>query len=139
MTFARRIQRRLIGWTRISLIVLLIIVIPFLLFEERIDLLTTAFMRSDPAWWLVAGVFSALLAADILLPVPSSVISTASGVMLGFWGGLAASWLGMTAGCMCGYGVGLFAGQPLIRRKQAIRGAACIYRKNAPKLKRVNP
>jgi uncharacterized membrane protein YdjX (TVP38/TMEM64 family) len=47
-----------------------------------------------------------LLALDVLLPVPSSLVSTAAGAMLGFWGGVASSWLGMTAGCLLGYWLG---------------------------------
>jgi uncharacterized membrane protein YdjX (TVP38/TMEM64 family) len=56
-----------------------------------------------------------LLSADVLLPVPSSMVSTASGYLLGFWQGLAASWLGMTLACLIGYGIGRFA-KPLAIR-----------------------
>lgn len=43
------------------------------------------------------------LAADIVLPVPSSLLSTAAGALLGFAGGTLTSWLGMTAGCLIGF------------------------------------
>jgi membrane protein DedA with SNARE-associated domain len=50
-------------------------------------------------------VFS-LLALDVFLPVPSSIVSTAAGVFLGFVGGVGVIWLGMMAGCVLGYAVG---------------------------------
>lgn len=54
-----------------------------------------------------------LLASDILLPIPSSVVSTGAGFILGFPGGFAASWLGMTTACIIGYGLGSKSRQSL--------------------------
>jgi membrane protein DedA with SNARE-associated domain len=52
-----------------------------------------------------AAVFS-LLAFDVFLPVPSSIVSTGAGVLLGFGTGATTVWLGMVAGCALGYAVG---------------------------------
>jgi uncharacterized membrane protein YdjX (TVP38/TMEM64 family) len=50
-----------------------------------------------------------LLASDIFLPIPSSIVSTAAGVLLGFWRGTAAIWAGMMAACLLGYATGMRA------------------------------
>lgn len=49
---------------------------------------------------------SSLLALDVLLPVPSSVIATLMGSRLGFLAGWIGSWLGLMIGNLLGYGVG---------------------------------
>ncbi|MFG0333836.1 MAG: TVP38/TMEM64 family protein [Maioricimonas sp. JB049] len=58
----------------------------------------------------------AALATDILLPIPSSAVSTYAGGVLGFAPGTLASWLGMTAGACLGYGLARLAGRPLAER-----------------------
>jgi len=62
--------------------------------------------------WLLGG----LLATDVFLPVPSTVVGTAAGWWLGFWGGLLAVWGGMMAGSLLGYGVGRGLGETAIGR-----------------------
>lgn len=82
------------------------ILTPFFLWGDQIEAWATTFVRSGPGWWQAAGVVTALLASDILLPIPSSLLSVAGGALLGFAGGLAASWIGMTLGCLLGYELG---------------------------------
>jgi len=94
-------------WIIFGLFVL--ILIPFALWENRFEALTARWLdEGRPRTWIAAGVVS-LLGADVVLPIPSSLISTSSGYLLGFWKGLAASWLGMTVACIIGYGLGRFA------------------------------
>ncbi len=94
-------------WITIGLFVL--ILIPFALWEGRFEALTKSLLDEErPREWIAAAVV-ALLGADVVLPIPSSLISTSSGYLLGFWRGLAASWLGMTVACVIGYGLGRFA------------------------------
>lgn len=57
-----------------------------------------------------------LLAGDIFLPVPSSLVSTFAGKALGFWLGTAASWCGMTIGASLAYWLVRCLGRPLARR-----------------------
>lgn len=57
----------------------------------------------------------AMLVVDVLLPVPSSVVSTTAGAVLGFWGGLSAIWFGMSLGSLFGYALGR-GGGPALRR-----------------------
>jgi uncharacterized membrane protein YdjX (TVP38/TMEM64 family) len=65
-----------------------------------------------------------LLALDVVLPVPSSIVSTAAGVLLGFWRGAVVVWTGMMVACLLGYALGAraaglarrFVGEPGLER-----------------------
>jgi len=63
-------------------------------------------LGNDAAPTLVAGLIISALAADILLPVPSSLLGVAAGLKLGFWVGFASVWIGLTLGGLVGYGLG---------------------------------
>ncbi len=52
---------------------------------------------------------SGLLAADIALPVPSSIVATLLAARLGFWPGLVATWCGLITGNMLGFLLARFA------------------------------
>ena len=65
--------------------------------------------------WIFAAVV-ALLAADVVLPVPSSLVSTAAGAALGFTVGTVASILGMTLCSQLGYTLGRRLGVPIVSR-----------------------
>lgn len=95
-----------IRWVLLAAIVLAFILVPFALFEEAITERVREFLSHPHAALLLAAGVAALLASDLLLPVPSSIVSTAAGALLGFAPGALASWLGMTAGCMLGYWLG---------------------------------
>lgn len=84
---------------------LAVIVLPFLVFGDQMEAWTADAMAGQGAVML-AVVSAALLAADVLLPVPSSLISLGAGAALGFWGGMATIWVGMTLGCAVGWAVG---------------------------------
>lgn len=89
-----------------GLLLLAVILIPFFIWEDVILAWTTAF-TTTPGNATAAGVaIAALLASDIVLPIPSSLLSTAAGVLLGFVPGTLVSWLGMTAGSLAGYALG---------------------------------
>ncbi|QDU39929.1 TVP38/TMEM64 family inner membrane protein YdjZ [Maioricimonas rarisocia] len=95
---------------------LLIPVVPFLLLGESFEAQVAAWVRQE---WSPATQFSlivASLATDILLPIPSSAVSTYAGGVLGFATGTLASWLGMTMGACLGYGLARLAGRPLAKR-----------------------
>ena len=57
-----------------------------------------------------------LLASDVILPVPSSVVSTACGAGWGLWLGGTISTLGMSLGSVLGWGLGRWAGQGTVSR-----------------------
>ncbi len=93
-------------WTILSLILVAIVLIPFFLFEEQFNAFAAELARGEGPRWLAAGGIFALLALDVFLPVPSSIVSTAAGVLLGFAGGAAVVFTGMMTACLVGYFIG---------------------------------
>lgn len=83
--------------------VLLIPVLPFLFFGGQLEQWVQQFVEEPPAASVTALLVIVILATDIFLPVPSSVICTLSGWQLGWWLGTLASWLGMTVGAVIGF------------------------------------
>ncbi len=100
----------------LCLLLLLAILIPFSLYESQITGLTRRVLGAGYPRWVVAAALGGLLAVDIVLPVPSTLVSTAAGGLLGLWGGALVSWAGMSAGCLVGYFLGRGAGQRAARR-----------------------
>ena len=95
-----------------SLLLLAIILVPFFLLGSRVETQATGLASTDRS--LVAWAGATLLALDIFLPVPSSVVATAMGAALGAWLGTLVNSLGLTAGCLLGLVVGR-SGAPLAR------------------------
>ena len=93
-------------WAVLWVILIGLVLLPFLLFEEQFTAFADQVTASGTSRWVVAGAVLALLALDVFLPVPSSIVSTAAGIFLGFVAGSAIVWTGMTAGCLFGYAVG---------------------------------
>jgi uncharacterized membrane protein YdjX (TVP38/TMEM64 family) len=93
-------------WLIVALVLVATILVPFFLFEERFNALADRLLARDVSAWYVAPVVAGLLASDVFLPIPSSVVAAAAGAALGLWGGTAAIWTGMTAACMLGYAFG---------------------------------
>lgn len=89
-----------------ALVLLALILVPFFLWEDAILRWANAFTGTPGNAAFVAAAIGGLLAADIVLPVPSSLVSTAAGALLGFLPGALVSWLGMTAGSLVGYALG---------------------------------
>lgn len=109
-------NRALWTWSLFSVGLLLLILLPFALFDERLTSFTQTTLDAGLSAWVIAGSLIALLASDILLPIPSSFVATASGYLLGFWWGSAATWAGLMAGTLVGYIVGLRFGRGLALR-----------------------
>ena len=84
--------------------------VPFLLVGARLDHAVGAWLDPPPPPAAFAAVEVGVLAADVLLPVPSSVVATLGGVVLGVAGGTACAWLGMTLGAAAGWALGRLAG-----------------------------
>jgi uncharacterized membrane protein YdjX (TVP38/TMEM64 family) len=119
-----------IDWRFIA-VVLIVTVVPFLLFaspiEKQVSELTKQPMSPATVWLFVVG----LLWADILLPVPSSVVTTLAGAKLGWWSAFLASNVGMTLAAVTAFGLGRFAARFRISRlnaKQTNLGAASVQR-----------
>ena len=84
--------------------------LPFLAFGTRIDHHVARWLDPLPAPPVLAAIEVGVLAADLLLPVPSSLVATLGGAHLGVVVGTACAWLGMTAGAMAGWWIGHTAG-----------------------------
>jgi membrane protein DedA with SNARE-associated domain len=97
-------------WTALWTIILVLVLLPFLLFEEPFTAFGARLAKGEMHGWMLAAAIGALLALDVFLPVPSSLVSTAAGAVLGFWPGVAVIWVGMMIGAGVGYGVGSVAG-----------------------------
>ncbi len=105
------------GWIILGAITLALILIPFLFWGASINSACQAFTLSAREHPLLTGiVLGGMLAGDVILPVPSSLLSTSAGLLLGIAAGTLVSFLGMTASCLAGYGIGSGGGRPLGRR-----------------------
>lgn len=93
-------------WALVGLVLVAVVVVPFVLFERQFNEFVMRLTAGTASPWVTGGIIAALLSLDVFLPVPSSIVSTAAGVVLGLWRGTAVVWLAMTAGCAIGYAVG---------------------------------
>jgi uncharacterized membrane protein YdjX (TVP38/TMEM64 family) len=98
-------------------LLLAVILVPFAVAGARMDAWSVARLQAlADRRALVALLVAGLLAADVLLPVPSSIVATLAGATLGFAGGTLATLAGMTAGCALAYGIGRSVGAPAAAR-----------------------
>jgi uncharacterized membrane protein YdjX (TVP38/TMEM64 family) len=97
------------------IVVLAVPIVPWLLFGARVDSWLEAWRANPPAWPMVAAGVVLLLATDVFLPIPSSLISTLAGSQLGTVLGTLASWAGMSAGAILGFAVARRYGPSLVR------------------------
>lgn len=93
-------------WAILWVLLMGVVLLPFLLFEHQFNAFAEYITRHDTSRWIVAAAIFALLALDVFLPVPSSIVSTGAGLLLGFAAGAAIVWAGMMGGCLLGYAVG---------------------------------
>jgi uncharacterized membrane protein YdjX (TVP38/TMEM64 family) len=115
-------------WAVVWVVLIALVVVPFFLFEAEFNAFAQRMTQTDVGAWVAAASIFGLLAFDVLLPVPSSIVSTAAGVLLGFWRGAAIVWAGMMVGCLFGYALGRrvsgaatrFVGDDGLRRAEAL-------------------
>lgn len=92
-------------------------VIPFLIlgsaFEDRISGWFQQPLSESTHFALIVAVLS----SDIFLPVPSSMVSTYGGAVLGVTRATAASWIGMTIGAVIGFALARLFGQTFAARR----------------------
>ncbi|MEX2175511.1 MAG: VTT domain-containing protein [Pirellulaceae bacterium] len=96
------------------IVILAVPIVPFLLFGAEVDAWLDAWRHDPHAWPRVAAVVVVLLATDVFLPIPSSLVCTLAGSQLGIWGGTAAAWLGMSAGATIGFAIARRFGTRLV-------------------------
>jgi uncharacterized membrane protein YdjX (TVP38/TMEM64 family) len=93
-------------WAIVCAVLVTAILVPFLLFGGAFTALGEGLTRGSLPLRVLVPAIIALLALDVFLPVPSSLVSAGAGALMGFWGGTLTIWLGMTAGCIVGYATG---------------------------------
>jgi uncharacterized membrane protein YdjX (TVP38/TMEM64 family) len=95
-----------VRWALVWAVLIALVLVPFFLFEAEFNAFAARMTERGTAAWLASASIFALLALDVVLPVPSSIVSTAAGVLFGFWRGAAVIWLGMMCACLLGYALG---------------------------------
>lgn len=92
-------------------------IVPFMLFGARTEAWAAGILADARALgWTAQALAVFLLASDVLLPVPSSLVSVACGAAWGLGAGSLISALGMTLGSCLGYALGRWAGDAGLRR-----------------------
>jgi uncharacterized membrane protein YdjX (TVP38/TMEM64 family) len=94
-----------VRWLILIVGLLAFILVPFFLFEDQFNAFGEHLTRGAGGWPAAAAI-AALLASDVFLPIPSSLVSTGAGLLLGFWRGCLVVWIGMTAAALLGYAFG---------------------------------
>lgn len=97
-------------------LVLLIPILPFLLWGDEFTEAVQRWQADPPPPATTALAGGALLASDIFLPVPSSVVGTLLGWQLGGLLGTLVCWAGMTAGAIVGFAASRAWGPACARR-----------------------
>ncbi|MPY87747.1 MAG: DedA family protein [Luteitalea sp.] len=118
-------------WALIWLLLIGLVLLPFVLWDEQFNRFAAEVTQDGTSLWIAALAIAGLLTGDVFLPVPSSIVSTAAGVLLGFWRGAAVVWVGMMAGCALGYVVGA-RGSGVARRfvgEESVERAAALARR----------
>jgi uncharacterized membrane protein YdjX (TVP38/TMEM64 family) len=99
-------MRRLLS---LALFCFIIVVMIFLIFGEGEDMVIQNLVQQGQRWRYISLSFF-MLAGDVILPVPSSLVMIANGKILGMAGGALLSFLaGMVSSCI-GFLLGRFAG-----------------------------
>lgn len=104
-------------WRPVVLVscVLLLLILPFFLFAKPIEDWYADFKADPPGPVLTSAIVIGLLAGDIFLPIPSTVIMPFAGAQLGIGLGAATSWLGLSLGCIVGFALAKWLGRPVAR------------------------
>lgn len=109
-------MRSILRATLLIALAICVPVIPLLIlglsFEERVG----SWFQQELSPATRFAMIVAALATDLVLPIPSSVVSTYGGGVLGILPATLASWLGMTIGAVLGFGLARSFGEPLARR-----------------------
>ena len=87
---------RLLRWGVLGALFLASLIIPFMIWGEALDSWVARVDWTGTAPTLAAAAGALLLAADIVLPVPSSLVVTMLGTVLGAWLGTAVGTAGLT-------------------------------------------
>src|SRR5690349_13072080 len=101
-------------WVLVWICLLAIPLVPFTIMTASGHDPFLAMAESAEATSAAAAVCFGLLAFDVLLPVPSSFVAVVSGKALGFAGGMALNWVGITLGHLLGFWLARSFGRPMV-------------------------
>ena len=124
-----------VRWTLLFAVALAVILVPFALFGESITEWAEAVLTSDRSKPYFAALLFALLASDVVMPIPATVVCTAAGYLLGFGLGAAVIFCGMTTSALVGYAIGARWGRGVTRRwvgERELERAERLHRRWGP-------
>ena len=98
-------------WGIILLGLVAVVLLPFATFGGALESWSAALLQSQGATMAAAAVGGGLLSADIVLPIPSSLVLTTLGAILGSVPGTLVGAAGLSLGCVIGYSLGRAAGK----------------------------
>ena len=110
-----------LSWFAIGRVVLVLglllafILVPFALWGDRIDAAVPHLLEGIVSPWALAAAGIALLVLDVLLPIPSSVVSVALCVVLGPVAGGSSVMVGMLGAFLLGDAVGRLVSRDRLR------------------------
>ena len=105
-------SRRIAGFL---LLVLALILLPFFLWGQALTEFSAEWLGSDRPDMVIAAMIVLLLALDVVLPTPSSLVAVAAGVYFGFVTAALLIASGMIIGSLLGYLLGRVLSQRLLR------------------------
>jgi membrane protein DedA with SNARE-associated domain len=91
------------------------ILVPFALWEDAIESQTRAVL-SGASPMVVAFAVIGLLAVDVVLPIPASLVMVAAAVALPPLVAFLSCFAGLMLSCVLGYGIGWRLGEPILAR-----------------------
>lgn len=104
-------------WALFGTVILGIVLIPYMLLGPSFEETVGELLRERTGRFVIAACGVLLLAADMLLPVPSSLVAPALGAALGWFWGTAAAATGLSVGCAIGLVLGRMARDGLAARQ----------------------
>jgi uncharacterized membrane protein YdjX (TVP38/TMEM64 family) len=110
-------SRRALKYALFTATLLAIVIVPFVLFGASLEAWTLGLVDASRSALFIAAAGTLLLASDVLLPVPSTVVAAGLGAMLGAPLGVLATAIGLTIGCAIGYGLGRYLGHDFAARE----------------------
>jgi uncharacterized membrane protein YdjX (TVP38/TMEM64 family) len=96
-------------WSTFVVALLALIIVPFALLGATLERWVADHLWNAGAPLFAAVLGAGLLAADVFLPIPSSLVATGLGALLGAPLGTMVGTVGLTAGCVLGYATGALA------------------------------
>lgn len=119
-------SRPLLRLLVLVVVVLLLPIVPFVLWGDQLEPWFEAKIQQEAPLSTVATVGIGALVADILLPVPSSVVGTVIGMKAPWVIAVAIIWIGQTLGALVGYFLARGLGRPLLNRFCSEEDLACL-------------